>query len=245
MDYLFSFIEKKYGICTYFLEQIKEDAQSYQYLKKRFTLNKDYSRTCVKLDIDNLTEEEYWNSLSKSVRQNIRTAINRCKKDNIQLKVKVDDSDVVLQNCVDMREKRVRIKHDKEGRSRSFLAKVKCKIISWLRFKFPLYLAMSEDANAHFLSVYANDWLCAFFQYGKDERRCEIVVMSAGVEDEYTRYSPGLLGIYNYVLEQIREGYKIHTIDFTRGDEKYKYDVGGKSHFIHSIKFVWHEGKNS
>lgn len=243
IDYLFSFIESEYGITAYFLEQFKENVESYQYFKKNYQISKEYSRTCVKLDIGHLNEDEYWKSLTKSVRQNIRTAINRCEKDNIQLNIQMDDIDIVLQDCVDMREKRVLVKA-KRKQTMPTIEKIKRKIYSWLVFKFPSYLAISEDPNAHFLSVYDGSRLCAFFQYGIDERHREIIVMSAGVDPNYTRYSPGILAIYNYVLGQLREDHKIDIIDFTRGDEKYKYDVGGRSHFIRSIRFDFHEKNN-
>ena len=78
--------------------------------------------------------------------------------------------------------------------------------------------------------------LRAFFNYGFDtEGKC-IRVMAAGTDLDFARYSPGMLLMYNYILNSIQEG-TMQEVDFTRGDEKYKFSLGGQQRIIHTIKF--------
>ena len=78
--------------------------------------------------------------------------------------------------------------------------------------------------------------LRAFFYYGFDIEKTRIRVMAAGTDLEYARYSPGMLLMYNFIINSIQEG-KIREIDFTRGDEKYKFSLGGEQRLNHTIKF--------
>ena len=60
--------------------------------------------------------------------------------------------------------------------------------------------------------------------------------MAAGTDLEFARYSPEMLLMYNFILHSIEEG-MIKEVDFTRGDEMYKFALGGKLHINHTIKF--------
>ena len=78
--------------------------------------------------------------------------------------------------------------------------------------------------------------LRAFFNYGFDPNGKCIRVMAAGTDLDYARYSPGILLMYNFILKAIEEG-TLSEIDFTRGDEKYKFALGGQKKLNHNIKF--------
>lgn len=54
--------------------------------------------------------------------------------------------------------------------------------------------------------------------------RNSLVVMCAGVNPKFARYSPGLLSMYNQIKIFLEEQH-LDSIDFTRGNEKYKYDL--------------------
>ena len=47
----------------------------------------------------------------------------------------------------------------------------------------------------------------------------------------YTKYSPGMLSL-NAFINHLIENKEINIIDFTIGDELYKFAVGGVEHFI-------------
>jgi len=61
--------------------------------------------------------------------------------------------------------------------------------------------------------------------------------MAVGTNEQYERYSPGILLMYNFIDYIIKN--KMYTVlDFTRGNEKYKYSLGGKDHFIYNFRLM-------
>jgi CelD/BcsL family acetyltransferase involved in cellulose biosynthesis len=59
--------------------------------------------------------------------------------------------------------------------------------------------------------------------------------MDAGTDLDFARYSPGMLLMHQFILKAIQEG-KLQIVDFTRGDEKYKFALGGQLLFNHRVK---------
>jgi CelD/BcsL family acetyltransferase involved in cellulose biosynthesis len=76
-----------------------------------------------------------------------------------------------------------------------------------------------------------------FFYYLKDDIHSQILFIAAGVNMKYSRYSPGILSLNAFINNQIDTG-EIELFDFTRGNESYKYAVGGKKHEIETISFT-------
>ena len=56
------------------------------------------------------------------------------------------------------------------------------------------------------------------------------------LNEDYKKYSPGIIGWYQFVISHLNDK-DINFIDFTRGNEKYKFVLGGKPHHFHFIKF--------
>lgn len=128
-------------------------------------------------------ESEYMKSLSQKTRQNIRTAINRAKKDGVSLVINYDDN----------------------GMRR--------------------LLTIKDESTGE---------IAAFFNYGVDEAHRTIVVVTAGVNRKYARYSPGLVCAKDFICHCINSG-KISYFDFTRGVEPYKYWLGAKDRKVTNI----------
>ena len=78
--------------------------------------------------------------------------------------------------------------------------------------------------------------LCAWFNYIVDISRKTILVISAGTNDDFARYSPGILLMHEFIHHAIEEGLKV--VDFTRGDERYKFVLGGKPHDNFDVEFM-------
>lgn len=174
--------------------------------------------------------------LSKNARQNIRTAMNRCKKDKIQLIFNFDDNDIDLELCKSFRSKRLEKKFIDIKKSASLIKVIIAHFLKRNKYKFPYYNVIEEDKNSNFMTAKINNKIVAFFSYGYDKIHKQIVIMAAGINDEYHRYSPGIQLMYNFIIFQIKnENRHINIIDFTRGNEMYKYTLGGKDKLIHKI----------
>lgn len=224
-------ISKKYGVYNYKLSELRQNVKSLRFLINRFLAKRDELGTCVSLKIPN-TQEEYKSILSKNARQNVRTAHNRLIKDDIDIRIVFDDSNVNRDICRDIREHRFLKKFQK----RSGLRKLKQNIGWRLTYHFRQFLPFYSYDKGGFLTLYHGEVLCSFFYYLKDDIHHNILIIAAGVNMNYLRYSPGIISL-NSFINYLIETREVEEIDFTRGNEPYKYAVGGKDHYIETISF--------
>ena len=231
MTFLLQEIVKKYKVSSFNFSELKENVQSYKFFNSNMKLKNRCKQTCVALKLPS-TIEEYNKLLSKNARQNIRTAHNRLKKDDLEVRFVFDDKDVDKEKCRNMREQRFleKFKHV------SKLRLMKHKIMYRLTFHFRPYLPFMCYDGGHFLTTYIGDELCSFFYYLIDDIHKHVYVIAAGVNLEYSRYSPGIISLNTFINEIIK-CQNIDVIDFTRGDEPYKYAIGGKDHYIKNALF--------
>lgn len=232
-DCLCKEVKREFKISNLYFNKLQESTSIYKDLSTRKTLVSDRTQICVRLELPS-SFDEYWNSLGKNARQNIRTARNRLNRNNLSFAVKSDDIDVDRKICKELREGRVKAKNKKLG----WLIRAKILIYSKLHVKQPSFLPLMDDGEAHFLTSHINGSLASFFNYTKSTNRKEIYMMGVGIDEQYSWYSPGILSIIEFI-ENCYETEEIRYIDFTRGDEKYKYLLGGKTHYIHSLSITF------
>lgn len=234
VDFLFDNIRQKYSISDFYLENLRQDSMLYQYVKHSLQVKVDNLEKCVRLRIPG-TEEEYMKTLSKGSRQNIRTAYNRMARDGVKYSVRFDDHNYDVDRCLFIRGQRSQKKRQDKGYS--MIQEMKLKLVySSLLYKLHEYIPIKQDKNSHVISFYEGDIIRAFFNYGIDETHKTIVLMVAGTDMEFSRYSPGIILMFEFIKILIADG-KIKYLDFTRGTERYKYDLGGVEHYIRRINF--------
>lgn len=232
VDLLLYDVKNKYKVSKFYLSEMKQCSKSFQYLLSKYNVKHEELVTCVALKLPK-TPADYKSLLSKNVRQNIRTAFNRLKKDGIEIRIDFDDTSVDREKCKKIREQRFVKKMENVSKLRLF----KYRMMSRLTFHFNSYIPFVDYDKGHFLTVYHKDELCSFFYYLKDENHRQILFIAAGVNLGYSRYSPGILSLNAFINNQIDNG-GIDVIDFTRGNESYKYAVGGVSDHIETISFI-------
>lgn len=237
IDFLFSQIKLKYGICNYILEEIRQESDLAQYVMEKFQLKSVNQSVCVDLNIPD-SEEDYKKMLSKSSRQNIRTAFNRAKTDGVSFVFNFDDINVNLDEFEKYRNIRLL---DKNQIHQNLVSRIKCfistKILRRGYYKFPEYNPFTHDKESKFITIKSsNGELCAAFNYGFDKVHSQIVLMAVSTNPKFYKYSPGILVLFEYIKKQI-ECKDIKGIDFTRGNERYKYVLGGKKHY--NVKLVF------
>jgi hypothetical protein len=176
--------------------------------------------------------EDYCSSLSKNSRQNLRTANNRLVKDGHEIVFNFDDVFVNKDECAEIREKKLSQQYDKIPIFLKYKYRIKNKLYFHFNFCYPLY----HYRLGKVMTAYIDGRLCAFFNYVIDEKHNNIVVITAGTDLFFSRYSPGILLMYEFVKQVIAKG-QISCVDFTRGNEKYKYTLGGLTFYNHNICF--------
>ena len=229
--FLLEELSTRYKINHFIFEQLLPNTKLYHYIKDTQNITFQYQTTCVCLDLPT-TSEEYQKLLSKNSRQNIRTANNRLQKDGVSLHFVINDTTVDKDLCMEMR----RIRLNKKYKKVSKLRELKYRIDYKLRFHYLPFVPMYHYKNSMMMTAYDQDHrLYAFFNYTIDDEKRTITILGAGTSEQHERYSPGILLMHHFINEAISMVYR--TIDFTRGDEKYKFALGGKPFTIINVEF--------
>lgn len=232
LEFLLKELSKKYHIHTFKFELLKEDTFLYELIQKK-KIVRDHPLISVSLNLP-ASEELYLKMLSKSSKQNLRTANNRLKKDNKELVYVLDDLAVDKTMCLAIKNSRLKKKNYEPNKMKA----IRNWVFKTLTIKYPNYNPFQTYDGSHIMSAYCNGELAAFFNYGIDPYRKCINIMTAGTNEAYARYSPGMLLMFEFIKYTINYNNDIEVIDFTRGNEYYKYALGGQNHIIHSVRFI-------
>lgn len=231
-DYLLYDLSRKYGIRYFTFEDFRDSTSIFRHIQNNYIIIRNSEYPCVGFSLPS-SVEEYHKMLSKNSRQNLRTANNRLKKDGRKLIFNFDDLQVDRNRCLEIRENKLQVKYE----GFPLMLKYKYRILNRLRYQFPKFIPITSFGESKIMTAYDEEGnLRAFFNYGYDPNGTCIRVMAAGTDLDFARYSPGILLMYNYILNAIEKGI-IKEIDFTRGDEKYKFSLGGIQRINHTIKF--------
>lgn len=194
----------------------------------------EFSKTTLDCVEINLPEdyEIYLQSLSKNVKQNLRTAYNRMEKNNVVYKLAISGRDDY--NTIDFN--LLKKKYHERNAYRKETIYWKSKIYKKLDYLFRDELDMFDyeqlkntDFTLAILEI--NGELAAYFFGFK--RLNKIEINRVVINDVFKFYSPGMLLINEFIKVGIRD--KLEVIDLTVGDEKYKFDLGGSVHQILNI----------
>jgi len=235
---LFSFIRKEYGITQYYLEFLQERTDIVAYIDSHMPLVQKDSFSYAALYLPK-NVESYSSNLSKHTRQNLRTAHNRMIKDGLSFEyiiIEKCDNIFVRQKCDAIKMQRLPFKRKRESGKWSFKTKIHIYVDKKLRIKFPYKSVLDADKNGNLLLITCGDDVAAFFYYGYEVQNNRIVVMTAGTNVKYARYSPGFYFMYQQIRNWIGSE-TVKIVDFTRGGEKYKYDLGCENVPVCNLSF--------
>ena len=161
--------------------------------------------------------EQYYASLSKHMKQNIRTAYNRIKSDGLDLNFQsldyINDSEKIRLDLQKLYIERQIIKYGKNKLYSFFVRYVdmgtKIQKNQTIKEKsFLLYIG--NEIAAYYDAIYTN---------GK------VIVPRLAIAEKFNRYSPGIILINESVKHLLAAG--IEVIDLTHGNESYKLSMGG------------------
>lgn len=188
------------------------------------------TRPCVDISFSS-DYQEYFNSLSKGNRQNIRTAYNKLIKDSKGYRLECLYGTSINKSII-KQQLRVYNKRALEQRAkrRGIIAKFK-----QLYFDSITVACMRLD-NAISFNFYIDNKLAAFM-IGFKTNFNSIVIPRLAIDSEFAKYMPGKL-LINEAIKYLTEHSDIRNIDLSRGDEKYKYDMGGKTHYNYDFEIM-------
>lgn len=212
------------------LSNINETSRLYSVLSQCEIIE---AEPCVKIDFSSSEYETYYQSLSKHQRQNIRTGYNKLHREGLNWRVERYDTNNPMptadwNQCLKMYEARCRMKN-KSGSG------FKQRIVDWKNRHINLVniLIRRWDRVSSFV-MYLNDIPVAFMSGMYNESHDTFYVPRLSCSNQYLRYDTGILMLNESIKILLTEG--ISTVDLTRGDEMYKFAMGGGKHVNYAIR---------
>lgn len=221
----------------FYFSGLRTESLTYQALKNSEKFSQTGRESCVEIVFTGDTFEEYWNTMRKSVRQNIRTARNRLRNDG-------KTGEFILLDHSISREKASEIQNLYEQRRaeqnacRTGLKYTIYKIKRKLGLRKYNYLLENMVQNPDSVIIlYKIDGEIAAFGHGLKADSGKKCFMQVSFDGRFRRYSPGMLMFCDYFYHLMEEHHRI-DVDLTVGTEQYKYDLGGRDHEVVSGIYV-------
>ncbi len=216
------------------ISSVREDAELTSYLKGQGVPCRDFT---VSLTVKKLaTVEEYEASLTKKTRSNLRKALNKMEADQMDYKIEVMGrvkDQKLLDEMVQIHVKRILIKNSKDEGMLHILSSY---VRKWYRKHRDLHnnivaMSMNEYDSSVVILIKMKrqdepEYHLAGYQYGLREEHA-IRLLQTCFDGAYYRYSPVFRGVYDFILTCYDDP-SLEEIDFLRGDEEFKYRLGGQ-----------------
>jgi len=227
ISFFLQFIKKKYSRLVLYLYDMRENTTLCNYLISHYVnISED-----VAISIKVVQKPEKFNEMiSKHTRQNLRTALNRMNKDDMQYRWEqygIINDEEMLNNLLLIHIKRMKTKNSS---NKNLLY----KLSAFIRTRLIIYREKHNNIVRNSMVTLENSCtvvvrlkgIIVGYIYGLIDKDGVIRIMQNCVDENYRFYSPMFRGIYDFILDcSIKD--EIREIDFTRGDEEYKYKLGG------------------
>ena len=227
------FVLKKLNVEQLSLRNVPNDSVLYSCLRELETFE-GYQLTWASNDnvcVDTELDYDAWHSkLSKSTRQNLRTAYNRMNTDGVSMRFEIRRGEKmksdVLDAIIELYCKRHSARYQVETSS---LKKLYLKYLD-----FSTACLRSHPDNFYAL-VYMNDQLAAFMSGMVEKEGSSAVIPRLSIEDEFSKYSPGMV-LINETVRRMSSDFGIRFLDLSKGAEKYKFSMGGQVYHTSHIE---------
>lgn len=230
LDYIFNMIKQRYKIKVIKFRGIQMNSKSnslIRELKKQIDISEV---TCVGINLGE-SYELYIQSLSKSVRQNLRTAYNRLNRDGKTYSFEFKSGQKLDSRLVNsIRELYYERQASKYMGSHNFITNIKIKISNFIYGnKYNVVFESMKNNKNHVMAILYIDDKIASYCYGPISNK-QVSFVQVAINEEFYKYSPGMIllsHLIEYLLSNRSSNLDIAYLDLTIGDEKYKYDLGG------------------
>lgn len=240
LEEILDYLNKSYRNPRFELRNVDSNTLLYKYLieEKNVTIVNEPDSVGINLPT---TYDEYYSSLSKSTRQNIRTAYNRLATDNADYHfVSYMDGqhpslDVMLKVMYVQRKRNI----EKGERSYGKLTDYLCKIAALISLSNPRVSFLKRNKKSFIDILYINGKIASFVGgYIDDQGRYYIPFLK--FNSEFSRYSPGGLIICDSIKTLLADNkQRVKYYDLMTGSEQYKFTYGGAIYTNVCISFNW------
>lgn len=182
-----------------------------------------------------LTESDYnayFSKISKSNRQNIRTAYNRIEKDSFHYELKIYKG-VLPCKLAKKLQKIYKLRY--KNKNSSFNKRI------MIAFYEPLSLICSKSQRGFTAILYINNEIAGYLIGFDDNPDNSIIIPRLSINPKYSKYSPGILLINELIKDNFDKHY-FQILDLGVGDESYKKVMGADFYNVYKIKLVHNKG---
>lgn len=205
------------------IDRLQEESETARILKAINGWAKVESSTTenVRIRFENGYDSWYL-SLKKSVRQNLRTAYNRCATDGFEVRFELfkggSISSGMMKELVTIYNNRHELHYG--------VKTSKLKRMYMEKYDFST-VSLFHNPYAIHAVIYIDGKIAGFFSGYYDTRTRSIIIPRLSIDPEYNRYSPGYL-LINEAIRWFENDEDVVCLDLSTGNEKYKIDLGGE-----------------
>ncbi len=176
--------------------------------------------------------DEYIAGLSKSTRQNIRTAYNRMNRDEIKFDLEVayptKDKLELYNEAIS-----AYVERQKKFYNKKYLLGSKALTELYYKTFDPESRSLKDLANSFTAVLKLNGQVAGIMMALAHENT--IVVPRLAIDSEFNFYSPGVILIVE-TLRYMLAHTQLNSIDLSLGNERYKYSMGGEEYFAYDFQ---------
>lgn len=96
---------------------------------------------------------------------------------------------------------------------------------------------MRANPNTFHALLFINGELASFMAGFMDHEQQKLVIPRLAIDHAFKFYSPGYVLLCE-TMRQLIANTAIRELDLSRGDERYKFDLGGQPYYTDSYVFV-------
>lgn len=218
---LFSYLLKE-GIRYLHLCYIDPKSILYSILKDNYEFENEEFFDNVSINIKYDSFDEYYHTLSKHTRQNLRTALNRIEKNGhcIKHSLYYGDKDSEIMKKIAPEYFNLYLDRQKKKYSDNPMKHVLyLSLFDYLKNSF-------SGVDCIFSEIRIDDKLAACLQGGIDSSGKRFEIPRLAINDEFNSFSPGML-LVEKTIEKMISHKEIEIFDLCRGNEGYKTKMGG------------------
>lgn len=209
--------------------KINERSLLYQYicenqkwLENQFRLKIEEDRICVKVLFPK-DYGTYFSALSRNCKSNLKKAYNKAVKTDADMNLKVVKGPILDGQLLSaMMHVYAHRESERKNRSFDFPCYVKNRYFSVLSW------TAQHMQSQYTFCLFLHHTLAAFMS-GFETNFGEIVFPRVAMNSQFSKYAPGKLMISESV-KWLQKNTGINGLDLSRGDERYKYEMGGVNH---------------
>lgn len=167
--------------------------------------------------------DSYFGRLSKSVKQNVRTAYNRMNTDEKEYTIHFHfPGNITSKELNEVMDVYIRRREEHYG------LKFSKRLQEWfLRHYHYNTIGFSTLPEGMYAILRIDGKVAAFWGGYVEREKRYVIVPRLAINEEFKRYSPGYI-LINETMKVLKKEFGIECLDLSKGEERYKYDMGGQ-----------------